>query len=445
MAILTKAPRGTQDVLPAQSYEWQYVEKTAVSTAANFGFREIRVPTFEHTELFCRGVGDTTDVVQKEMYTFEDKGGRSITLKPEGTAGTVRSVIEHGLLGEALPIKTCYVTPCFRYEKPQAGRLREFHQFGVELFGPQGPAADVEVIALARQVLEALQIQNISLDINSIGCPDCRKTYQQALVAYFERHSGTLCETCLGRLQKNPMRILDCKSPLCSEIAAGAPTVLDYICDDCSAHFEEVKTRLDTLRIPYTVNPKIVRGLDYYTKTVFEFVSGEIGAQGTICGGGRYDGLVEQLGGPKMPALGCAMGIERLIMVMKSQQAAFEPAKRCDMYVASMGEAAARKAGELCAMLREEGFYAECDLMGRSLKAQMKYADKLGARFSVVLGDNELETGIARLKNMETGETSEVKLGNELLASLYDADIASTIDSLVDSFGGEFGTDLTGR
>ncbi|MBQ7102207.1 MAG: histidine--tRNA ligase, partial [Clostridia bacterium] len=302
MALVTKAIKGTQDLLPNESYKNRYVEQTMLDIASKFGYREIRTPVFEHTELFSRGVGDTTDVVQKEMYTFDDKGGRSITLRPEGTAGAMRAFLEHGLFNEPLPQKVSYLTSCYRYEKPQAGRLREFHQFGVECLGTAAPAADAELIGLAHEIFSHLGVEGLQLEINSIGCPTCRKKYHEALHSYFESKKADLCETCLDRLGRNPMRILDCKSPVCSEIAKDAPKVLDYICEDCSAHFEVVKKHLDAMNIPYVVNPTIVRGLDYYTRTVFEFVSTQIGAQGTVCGGGRYDGLAEQLGGNSTPS-----------------------------------------------------------------------------------------------------------------------------------------------
>lgn len=365
MAILTKAPRGTQDVLPSQSYKWNYIEQTILKLASRFGFNEVRVPTFEHTELFNRSVGDTTDVVQKEMYTFNDKGNRSITLRPEGTAGTVRCVIENGLLNEAMPLRASYVTSCFRYEKPQAGRLREFHQFGVEMFGSSGAAADAEVISLAAQIFDTLGIKDISLEINSIGCPECRKNYHDALKAYFTERAEELCETCRGRLDKNPMRILDCKSPVCKEIAKDAPVILDYLCDDCKAHFDSLRARLDMMEIDYKVNPRIVRGLDYYTRTVFEFVSNNIGAQGTVCGGGRYDGLVEMLGGAKTPALGFGMGLERLLLVMESSGCTFPAPTTCDIYIGSMGEKASMTAASVVSKLRRAGINAQSDVVGR--------------------------------------------------------------------------------
>lgn len=420
MEIITKAPRGTQDILPEQSEKWQYVEDIALDTAGLFGFREIRVPTFEHTELFRRSVGDTTDVVQKEMYTFEDKGNRSITLRPEGTAGVMRALLQNGLLSGPLPVKVSYLVNCFRYEKPQAGRLREFHQFGVEMAGAAGPGADAQVIALAKAVFDRLSIRDLALELNSIGCPECRPKYYAALKAYFHSREGDLCETCRGRLETNPMRILDCKSPVCKEIADGAPKVLDYLCGDCRAHFDTVRAHLTAMGIDFTVNPAIVRGLDYYTRTVFEFVATGIGAQGTVCGGGRYDGLIEMLGGQPTPSVGFAMGLERLLLVMEQQGCPFPGSQPCMVYFGSMGDRAAAETARLCAALRDEGFYAECDVMGRSVKAQMKYADKLGAAYSCVIGETELENGKALLKRMDTGKTEEVELdGEALIRFLY--------------------------
>lgn len=410
MAEINRAVKGTNDILPSDSHNWQFVEGKMLETAALYGFKEIRVPVFEHTEVFLRSVGDTTDVVQKEMYTFDDKGGRSITLRPELTAGVIRSSIENGLVNGALPLKVCYIGGCYRYEKPQAGRLREFHQFGVECVGAAAPNADAEVIALARQVLDNIGIEKISLEINSIGCPECRKEYHKALKEYFSANIEELCGTCKDRLDRNPMRILDCKSPICSEIAAKAPVVLDYLCDDCREHFEQVKAHLTAQNIKFTVNPHIVRGLDYYTRTVFEFVSGDIGAQSTVCGGGRYDGLISQMGGPQTPSLGFAMGIERLMLVLKNQAAELPEAKTDDLYIAVLGDKAQLKASELCAKLRTDGYKVQTDICGRGLKAQMKYANKINAKFSMVLGDNEVETGKARLKDMKTSAEREISL-----------------------------------
>ena len=409
MALITKAIKGTKDVLPKDVHKNQYIEATALDIASKFGYKEIRTPVFEHTELFQRGVGDTTDVVQKEMYTFDDKGGRSITLRPEGTSGAVRSYLENGLCNEALPQKVCYLTSCYRYEKPQAGRLREFHQFGVECFGSASPLADAEIIALAKSLFDTLGVKDLSLEINSIGCPTCRAEYHKALKEYFSSRKDELCDTCKSRLDRNPMRILDCKSPICHEIAEGAPVVIDYLCDECKEHFENVQKYLKAQNIEYTINPQIVRGLDYYTKTVFEFVSNSIGAQGTVCGGGRYDGLVEELGGQHTPSLGCAIGIERLMLLMEAQGCEFPEAEKPDLFIVALGEKATLKAVEIAKDMRE-GFSALLDLNQRSVRAQMKYADKLGAKFNVVIGDNEVEAKTAKLKNMQTGEETEINL-----------------------------------
>ncbi len=410
MALVTKSIKGTQDTLPSESYKIQFVEQSVLEIAKNYGYKEIRVPVFEHTELFQRGVGDTTDVVQKEMYTFEDKGGRSITLRPEGTAGVVRSYIEHGLFNEAQPQKVCYLISCYRYEKPQAGRLREFHQFGCECFGTASPAADAELISLVNDIFAFLDVKNLKIQINSIGCPECRKNYHKALQEYFESKKDDLCGTCLGRLERNPMRILDCKSPVCSDIAKDAPKVTDYLCDECDDHFKKTQQYLDAMNIPYEVNPSIVRGLDYYTKTVFEFVSTEIGAQGTVCGGGRYDGLVEEIGGNHTPALGFAMGMERLLMLMEAQGIEFPPEAKCDLYIAPMGENATLKASQIASDVRGNGMHAQFDIVGRSVKAQMKYANKIGAAYTVVLGDSEIEVGVAKVKNMADGSETEMNI-----------------------------------
>ena len=410
MALITKAIKGTRDVLPKEVHKNQYIEATVLDTAEKYGFKEIRTPVFEHTELFQRGVGDTTDVVQKEMYSFDDKGGRNITLRPEGTAGAARSFLENGLCNEALPQKVCYLTSCYRYEKPQAGRLREFHQFGVECFGTASPLADAEIISLAKSVFDTLGVQDISLEINSIGCPSCRAEYHKALKEYFSARKEELCDTCRDRLERNPMRILDCKSPVCSEIAKDAPVVLDYLCEECKTHFDEVKKYLDAEHIEYKINPRIVRGLDYYTKTVFEFISNSIGAQGSVCGGGRSDGLIEELGGAHTPSLGFGMGLERLMLLMETQGCDFPKAEKPDLFIVALGDKATLKAVEIAKDMRAEGFSCLYDLNKRSLRAQMKYADKLSSKFTIVIGDNEVEAGIAKLKNMESGEETEIAL-----------------------------------
>lgn len=400
--------RGTLDILPEQTPAFAYIEKTAREICERYGYREIRTPTFEATELFSRGVGDTTDVVQKEMYTFPDKEGRSLTLRPEGTASVARAMIEHGRCGGVMPEKLFYLINCFRYEAPQAGRSREFFQFGTETFGSPSPYADATVIALANDVIRALGIRDVSLHLNSIGCPACRPNYRKALAEYFARYRGELCETCRGRLETNPMRILDCKSPICKKIAAEAPKTLDYLCDDCRGHFETLKTALSDLAIPFEIDTHLVRGLDYYTKTVFEFICGGIGAQSTVCGGGRYDGLVRQLGGPDLPAAGFAMGITRLILAMEQAGAEIPQPKAPVLYIAPLGEEAAKKAIALTHGLRAAGIVAECDLMGRSLKSQMKYADKIGAAHTLILGSSELESGRGVLRRMADGEQREV-------------------------------------
>lgn len=412
MRVITKKIKGTEDVLPKDSYRWQFVEDVMRKESAAYGFKEIRTPVFEHTELFARGVGQTTDVVQKEMYTFDTKGGESVTLRPEGTAGAARAVLEHGLVNDSLPIKASYFVSCYRYEKPQAGRLREFHQFGLECYGTQSPVADAELICAAQSIFDRLGIKQLRLEINSIGCPTCRAEYHKALKEYFYGYKDELCETCNSRLEKNPMRILDCKSPVCSKIAQGAPKITDYLCDECKEHFASVQKYLDAAGVEYTVNPTIVRGLDYYTKTVFEFVTDFIGAQGTVCGGGRYDGLIEELGGKHLPSLGFAMGIERLLMLMDKQGIEIPKPSTCDLYVAVMGESASLKSFEIIKAVRSCGLIAETDIVGRGLRAQMKYADKIGAKFSMVLGDNEIEQGKAVIKNMSNGEQTEIVLDN---------------------------------
>jgi histidyl-tRNA synthetase len=430
MALNIKRPLGTEDVTPQNINKWQTVETIVKDVAETFGFKEIRVPTFENTELFERSVGDTTDVVQKEMYSVKAKESE-FTLRPEGTAGTIRAMVQNGLLNDALPQKVFYVLSCFRHERPQAGRLREFHQFGVEMAGSQSPYADAEVVSLAKSIIDRTGLKGIALNVNSIGCPTCRAEYHKALKSYFANRQDELCDTCKSRLEKNPMRILDCKSPICQDIAKDAPVILDYLCEDCSTHFEKFKSILTSMGIEYSVNPKIVRGLDYYTKTVFEFVTTDIGAQGTVCGGGRYDGLIEQLSGKHVPALGFGMGLERLILTMESQGCDFMESPTCDLYIATMGETAKDKAVQLASLLREEGYLVEYDLMDRGIKAQMKYANKLKSKFVVVLGDNEIESQTAKLKDMASGEETPITLGEKFLesfSSVYMANMMSFED-----------------
>lgn len=415
---MINVPKGTKDVLPQDSYKWQYVENIARKVAKTFGASEIRTPTFEHTEVFLRGVGETTDIVNKEMYTFLDKGGRSITLKPEGTAGVARAFVENGMHSSALPAKLFYITQCFRYERPQAGRLREFHQFGVEFLGANDANIDAETILLANTFIKEVGIGNVTLYINSIGCKDCRKKYEEALKEYFNQNIDGMCELCKDRLNKNPLRILDCKNENCKKINAGAPKILDYICDDCSAHFEKVKSLLDIAGVKYEVDAGIVRGLDYYTRTVFEFVSNNIGAQGTVCGGGRYDGLIAQLGGADVPGIGFAVGIERVLMLLENLGVEIPNDNKVTVYFAPMGEKEGEKAFELVSALRAKGVSCDFDHMGRGIKAQFKYADKIGAKYVAVIGSSELESGMVKLKNMADGSEENVAF-DELISKEF--------------------------
>ncbi|MCD8040920.1 MAG: histidine--tRNA ligase [Clostridia bacterium] len=402
-------PKGTKDVLPQDAYKWHFIEDAARQTAAEFNLKEIRTPVFEHTELFLRGVGDTTDIVNKEMYTFKDKGDRSITLKPEGTAGVARSFLENGMSSGVLPAKMYYIIPAFRYERPQAGRLREFHQFGIEVYGSDKPDADAEVIFAASSFLNKLGVKNVKLNINSIGCKKCRADYNAALKGYLAPHIGEMCATCRERYEKNPLRILDCKEEECKKITAGAPRMTDYLCSDCAQHFNEVQSNLAAGGLEYEVDPNIVRGLDYYTRTVFEFVSQEIGAQGTVCGGGRYDGLIEELGGSHTPAVGFAAGIERLILLMENTGVPFPEESKPEVYFAGMDEESRKKAFALAMAARAQGIAAETDHMGRSVKAQFKYADKIGAKYVAAIGGNELAEGAVNVKRMADGFVQNVR------------------------------------
>ncbi len=414
--MLTKAPKGTMDILPKDSYKWQYVEEEIRKICKEFGVKEVRTPVFEHTELFQRGVGDTTDVVEKEMYTFNDKGDRSITLRPEGTAGAVRSFIEHGMFNDPQPTKLYYLISCYRYEKPQAGRYREFHQFGVEYFGTQSPATDAEMISLPWMLYKRLGLKNLTLNLNSIGCPKCRKEYNEKLKEYLKSRYDDLCETCKNRYDRNPMRILDCKSPICKEIVDGAPRLIDCICDECSDHFESVKKYLTCMDIPFSIDPLIVRGLDYYTKTVFEITAQNENSNGTICGGGRYDGLVDELGGGYVPACGFALGMERLLLTMEEQGIEIENNQKLKLYVGHIGDENSFYAQKLVAELRELGVCADRDHLGRSVKAQMKYANKLGVKYSLILGDDEIAQKRAKLKNMDEGTETEIELSAKSIA-----------------------------
>ena len=414
-------PKGTLDILPAESEIWLYVEDIIKKQAELFGFGQIRFPTFEATELFNRGVGGSTDIVQKEMYTFTDKDGSSLTLRPEGTACVARSVLENGLYAGAMPIKLYYLANFFRREKPQAGRSREFWQFGTELFGSENPEADATVIILADSIFGKLGLKSIELRLNSIGCPECRTDYRAALLKHFENNKDTLCETCKGRTETNPLRILDCKSPVCKDIAKDAPKTIDFLCDQCGEHFNKLKNLLDISGVEYKVDTNIVRGLDYYSKTVFEFINEGIGAQSTVCGGGRYDGLIEELGGQPLAGVGFGMGLTRLIQSLRDEELLPETNNAPEIYIAPLGTSASEKAFLLTEGLRKNGIKAETDLCGRSLKAQMKYADKTGAHFVLVLGDNELAGNEAVLQNMQTGEKLKIDLSIDSIIKIVSA------------------------
>ena len=415
--MISKAPRGTKDVVPAESYKWHYIEDKIRDVCKRFGYKEVRIPVFEHTEVFERGVGDTTDVVEKEMYTFNDKGGRSITLRPEGTSGTVRCFLENNLYADVQPTKMYYNLSCYRYEKPQAGRLREFHQFGVEAFGSPDSSIDAEVISMAITFLKELGVKDLKLYLNSIGCPSCRRDYNIKLRDYFSKYKDELCDTCKTRLEKNPMRIIDCKVPHCGEIGKGAPKILNEQCPECMAHYNKLRSYLDSMGIEYEIDDTIVRGLDYYTTTVFEIKSEGL----VVCGGGRYNGLVEELGGKPTPGVGFGLGLERLIMILESQNLLPENKSDVTLYVANIGEDADVFAQKLVNDLRVNGICAEKDLMSKSLKAQMKYADKIGAKYTAVIGDDEIKSGVVTVKNMANGEQREAKIEN--LKEIFEEDI----------------------
>ena len=405
--MLTNAPKGTKDVLPQEVYKWHYVEKAFDDICKRYGFNEMRTPVFEHTELFKRGVGDTTDIVQKEMYTWE-QAKRSLTLRPEGTAPVVRSLVEHKLYAEVQPQKYYYNIPCFRYEKPQSGRLRAFHQFGIEIFGTDNMMADAEIISLAKDFLDEMGIEDVKLHINSIGCPNCREEYKKVLKEFLAPKYDQLCDTCKDRYERNPIRILDCKSPEDQEAVKGAPRMIDHLCQECKDAFDELQENLDALGIEYEIDPGIVRGLDYYTKTAFEFISGKLGAQNTVCGGGRYDHLSETLGGPPIPGVGFGLGIERLLLTMEESGIEIPKPEGADAFIAFVGDEAKKKALSLTGELRRKGLKIAMDPMGRNMKGQFKYADRLSARYTIVIGDDEIAKGVVSVKEMESGEQKEV-------------------------------------
>ena len=412
--------KGTMDIFPSEATLFRYIEGVMREEAEKYGYGEIRVPTFEKTELFVRGVGDTTDVVQKEMYTFAD-GENSISLRPEGTASVARAIIENGKCSDPMPLKYYYRMSCFRHEKPQAGRSREFFQFGTEMFGSESPAADATAIALASSVLKRLGLKNVTLHLNSIGCKECRPNYRAALVEYFGARKDKLCDTCRDRLNKNPLRLLDCKNPECKEGAMGAPKTLDHLCESCDSKFKMLTAALDEMGIDYVIDSSIVRGLDYYTGAVFEFIADGIGAQSTVCGGGRYDGLVKSLGGPELSGIGFGMGLTRLVLAMRALGLDNIPSATPELYIASLGERAMIKAIGITEKLRAAGIYAECDIVGRSLKAQMKYANKLSAKYTLIIGDSEVESGVAPLRNMSDSTQTDVAIDADALIAIIKA------------------------
>mgnify|MGYP000874956003 CR=1 FL=1 len=396
-----KAPRGTYDILPAEAQKWQYIEQIMRQTAASFGFQEIRTPIFEHTELFQRGVGETTDIVTKEMYSFQDKSRRSLTLRPEGTASCVRSLIEHRLYGGVMPVKWYYQGPMFRYDRPQAGRYRQFHQFGVEVFGSSDPLLDAEVIILMLEILSRLGLTEYELHLNSVGCPACRQVYRKKLIAHLAPQVDKLCKDCQKRYEQNPLRVLDCKEAGCQEATVGFPVIMDSLCLECQEHYGAVKKALSSAGVSYLHDDRLVRGLDYYTKTAFEVHIPGIGAQSAIGGGGRYDGLVKECGGPEIPGIGFALGIERILLILEQKNRLPAPAAACDVFVVAMDPAYAGSAFELLLELRRAGLRADQDYNRRSPKAQMKHADRMGASLVLFIGEEEMEKQTVTVRKMK--------------------------------------------
>ena len=420
--MLTKAPRGTKDIIPAEAYKWNYLEEKFRDLCRLYGYEEIRTPVFEHTELFKRGVGDTTDIVQKEMYTFKDRGDRDLTLKPEGTAGVIRAFIENKMYAETQPTKLFYITPCFRYERPQSGRQRQFHQFGVEAIGSDTPSLDAEVISLAMQFLGEAGLKDLTVSINSVGCPVCREEYNRLLKDYLAAKADVLCDLCNDRRDKNPMRVIDCKNETCQANIVDIPLMADHLCDNCKDHFDQLKSYLDEMDIKYVVDKKIVRGLDYYKRTAFEIISNDLGAQSTVCGGGRYDGLVEQIGGPSgYSGIGFGLGAERLLLTLEANGVEIGNPNHTDIFGVTIGDKAKLKSFSILKDLRVNHISADKDHLDRSLKAQFKYSNKINAKYTIVIGDDELDKDEATLKNMETGDQKLIKISelvNELRSVL---------------------------
>lgn len=408
--MLTNAPRGTKDILPDTVGDWNYVEGEIRELCRRFGYSEIRTPIFEHTELFQRGIGEGTDVVDKEMYTFTDRGERSITLRPENTASAVRAYLQNKLYAQSNLVKLFYIGSMFRYDRPQAGRMREFHQFGVEALGEANPAVDAEVILLAMNLLEGLGLKDLELSINSVGCPKCRSKYRTMLQDFFRDKLEDLCEDCRSRFERSPLRILDCKKDSDKPYMADAPKITDCLCEECAEHFAKLKELLTSAGISFTHDPRLVRGLDYYTKTAFEIKYPPLGAQSAVAGGGRYDGLIEEMGGNPTPAVGFATGLERLLLALESQNLLPEKNRSVDAYVVALGEAAQAEGFKLLNSLRQQGLSAAMDFAGRSMKAQMKQANKLGAKYSVILGEDEIAEGVVMLRSMEDSSQEKVPM-----------------------------------
>ena len=416
--MLTTGPRGTKDILPDTVDQWLYIEQKIRELCRLYGYQEIRTPIFEHTELFLRGIGETTDVVEKEMYTFTDRGGRSITLRPENTAAAVRSYLQNKLYADTAVSKLFYIGSMFRYDRPQAGRYREFHQFGIEALGGDNPAIDAEVILLAVQFLKSLGLQELELSLNSVGCPQCRPIYRQKLQEFFADKLDGLCDDCRSRYERNPMRILDCKQEQCKKLSIGAPEITDCLCDDCRTHFEKVQEYLTTAGIAFKLDSRLVRGLDYYTKTAFEIQYAPLGAQSAVAGGGRYDGLIEEIGGNPTPAVGFATGLERVLLALEKQNLLPEHSNHVDVFVVALGEAAQTAAFRLLSALRTAGLSTVMDFAGRSMKAQMKQAYKAQARFVAIIGEDEVRESAVMLKNMQTSEQQKIAI-DEVINKLY--------------------------
>lgn len=407
---MINAPRGTNDILPPESAKWNYIESKAKYIFDLYNYDEIRTPIFEYTELFQRGIGEATDIVEKEMYTFEDKSGRSLTLRPEGTASVVRSFLENKIYGKAQPTKYFYIGPMFRYERPQAGRYRQFYQLGVEVFGSQDPMVDAEVIAVGMHYMDLLGLKDLQLYINSIGCPDCRPQYLENLREYLNENREELCDDCKNRIDKNPLRVLDCKNDSCQEVIKNAPKIIDHLCEECDVHFNSLQNNLNNIDINYEIDPTLVRGLDYYTKTAFEVKYEGLGAQDTIFGGGRYDKLAEEIGSKDIPGIGFALGIERLLLTLDKQDIEIPIDKSIDIYLTTIGQKAKAASFELLEKFRKKGIKAEIDYQDRSVGGQMKSADRMNATYTVIIGENELESGKATVRNMKSGEEQEIKL-----------------------------------